>query len=184
MKTKSYHNSPQYATAPTFKPHALTMTEQNAIDLLITGKSDGEVGEALGLDRGTIWRYRHRNPIFMAELERRRAEIWRAPQERLRSLVSKAVENIAALVETGNYDASIDLLKITGMHGGLVNFIGEQDPAKLIEQEIDARIKAEDIPKTEHESMSMMLDLKTGKYQQRKAEIEAELIQEFGEPDQ
>ena len=98
--------------------------------------------------------------------------------------MSKAVENIAALVETGNYDASIDLLKITGMHGGLVNFIGEQDPAKLIAQEIDARIKAEDIPKTEHESMSMMLDLKTGKYQQRKAEIEAELIQEFGEPDQ
>jgi DNA-binding CsgD family transcriptional regulator len=184
MKSKSHHNSPQSATAPTFKPRALTMTEQNAIDLLITGKSDGEVGEVLGLDRGTIWRYRHRNPIFMAELERRRAEVWRAPQERLRSLMSKAVENIAALVETGNYDASIDLLKITGMHGGLVNFIGEQDPAKLIEGIVDARIAADGIPKTEHESMSMMLDLKTGKYQQRKAEIEAELMQEFGDPDQ
>jgi hypothetical protein len=35
----------------------------------------------------------------MAELERRRAEVWRQAQERLRSLLSKAVENLAAVGE-------------------------------------------------------------------------------------
>jgi hypothetical protein len=64
-----------------------------------------------------------------------------------------------------------------------MNFIGEQDPAKLMEQHIDARIAAEDIPKTEHESMAALLDLKTGKYRQRKTEIEKELMREYGEPE-
>jgi hypothetical protein len=67
----------------------------------------------------------------MATLERRRDEVWRQPQERLRSLMSKAVENVAGLVESGDYDASIELLKITGMYRGLANHISEQDPEKV-----------------------------------------------------
>jgi hypothetical protein len=35
--------------------------------------------------------------------------------------MSQAVENIAALVESGDYDASVALLKITGLSRGLAN---------------------------------------------------------------
>jgi hypothetical protein len=38
------------------------------------------------------------------------------------------------------------------------------------------------IPKTEHDAMSQMLDLKTGKYRQREDEIIAELEAEYLEP--
>jgi hypothetical protein len=61
----------------------------------------------------------------MAEPEHRRAEVWRQPQERLRSLMSRAVEDMALLVESGDDDTSIELLKITGMYRGLANHIGE-----------------------------------------------------------
>ena len=51
----------------------------------------------------------------MAELERRWAEVWRQPQERLRSLLSKAVENLAAAIKDGGLKASIEILKAVGL---------------------------------------------------------------------
>ena len=76
----------------TFKP--LSIEQENAIDLLIAGHTDQQVADAVGKDRTTIWGWRHEHPLFMATLARRRAEVWRAPQERLRALSSKAVENL------------------------------------------------------------------------------------------
>jgi len=51
---------------PTFKP--LSIEQQNAIGLLILGKSDKEVAEAVGVNRTTIWEWRTAHPIFMAPL--------------------------------------------------------------------------------------------------------------------
>jgi hypothetical protein len=126
-----------------------------------------------------VWAWRHQDPRFAAELERRRAEVWRQPQERLRSLMSQAVENIAALVESGDYDASVELLKITGMYRGLANHIGEQDPEKVFETIIERRLSAEHLPGDLHDLIGR-LDSNPEK-QRRKAEIEAELMREFGE---
>src|SRR5882724_4191154 len=51
---------------PAFKP--LSIEQQNAIGLLILGKSDKEVAEAVGVNRTTIWEWRTAHPIFMAPL--------------------------------------------------------------------------------------------------------------------
>jgi hypothetical protein len=94
-----------------------------------------DVAAAVDVDRVTAWQWRHEHPLFMATLQQRRAEVWRAPQEQLRALMRKAVENITAAVEGGNLKASIELLKITGMYGdGRGNAIGEQDPEHLLKQ--------------------------------------------------
>jgi hypothetical protein len=112
---------------PAFKP--LTIEQENAIDQLILGQNDREVAEIEGVNRMTVWQWRHEHAVFMAELERRRADVWRAPQEKLRSLMGKAVSNLAAGVEGGDLKASIELLKAVGMYGdGTMNAIGEQDP--------------------------------------------------------
>ena len=112
---------------PTFKP--LSIEQENAIDLLIAGHTDQQVADAVGKDRTTIWGWRHEHPLFMATLARRRAEVWRVPQEKLRGLLSKAVVNLAAAVEAGDLKASIEVLKAVGMYGdGTMNAIGEQDP--------------------------------------------------------
>ena len=159
----------------------LSQAQENALILLIQGKRDGEVAADPGVDvtRQTVWAWRHQDPRFAAELERRRAEVWRQPQERLRSLMSQAVENIAALVESGDYDASVELLKITGMYRGLANHIGEQDPEKVFETIIERRLSAEHLPGDLHDLIGR-LDSNPEK-QRRKAEIEAELMREFGE---
>src|SRR5215813_2223269 len=101
--------------SPAYKP--LSPEQENAIDLLILGKPDREVAEFAGVTRETVWHWRHEHPVFMATLERRRAEVWREPQERLRSLLSKAVENLAAAVEEGDLKASIEVLKAVGLYG-------------------------------------------------------------------
>jgi hypothetical protein len=174
MAKASPDNSQQ---KPTFKP--LSIEQQNAIDLLILGKSDQETADAVGVDRSTIWSWKKENPLFIATLERRRAEVWRQPQERLRSLMSKAVENVAGLVEAGDYDASIELLKITGMYRGLANHIGEQDPEKVFDAIVERRLAAEKIP-GHMDDLLIKLDDNPRKAQ-RKSEIEAELWRKYGE---
>jgi hypothetical protein len=157
---------------PTFK--LLSIEQQNAIDLLILGTSDKEVAEAMGVNRTTIWEWRTAHPIFMATLERRRAEVWRQPQERLRSLMSKAVENIGQAVASADLKASIEVLKAVGMYGdGTMNAIGEQDPEKLIRQQAEAQVDREGVPKNALLAMAEHLD--TAAYRTRLAEVEAEI---------
>jgi hypothetical protein len=174
MKARNSHKTQQ---KPTFR--ALSIEQQNAIDMLILGRGDQETATAVGVDRSTIWSWKKENPRFMATLERRRAEVWRQPQERLRSLMSKAVENVAALVESGNYDASIDLLKITGMYRGLANHIGEQNPEKVFDTIVEQRLAAEHIP-GQLDELLIKLD-ENPRRRQRKAEIESELMRAYCE---
>ena len=166
---------------PTFKP--LSIEQQNAIDLLILGKSDKEVAEAVGVNRTTIWEWRTAHPIFMATLERRRAEVWRQPQERLRSLLSKAVENLGQAVESGDLKVSIELLKAVGMYGdGTMNAIGEQDPDKMIRQQAEAQVDREGVPRNALLAMTENLD--TAAYRTRLTEVQAELRSIYVEDEQ
>jgi hypothetical protein len=164
---------------PAFKPLSIEM--ESAIDCLILGKSDRETAEAVGVNRMTIWGWRHEHPLFMATLERRRAEVWRQPQERLRSLLSKAVENLAAAVEEGDLKASIEVLKAAGMYGdGSMNAIHGQDPERLIHEEAERRVRAEGF--SEDPTHDMLIGMITNPaYQRRLAEVMEELHQAYGE---
>jgi hypothetical protein len=162
-----------------YKP--LTVEQQNAIDGLILGQSDRDAAEAIGVTRETVWHWRHEHPVFMAELQRRRAEVWRAPQEQLRSLLGKAVANLAAAVESGDLKASIEVLKAVGMYGNAtMNTIHEQDPATLLVQEAERRVRREGL--SEDPTHDMLIGLtKNPAYQRRLAEVTEELYQEYGE---
>jgi hypothetical protein len=164
---------------PTLKP--LSIAQENAIDLLILGKSDREVADTVGVNRTTMWEWRTAHPLFRATLERRRAEVWRQPQERLRSLLAKSVENLAAAVEDGDVKASIEVLKAVGMYGhGTMNTIHEQDPEQLIAQEAERRVRREGL--SEDPTRDMLLTMTTNPaYQRRLAEVTEELYQSYGE---
>jgi hypothetical protein len=119
----------------------------------------------------------------MVELERWRAEVWRQPQERLRSLLHKAVENLADAVEGGDLKASIELLKAVGMYGnGTMNAIGEQEPEELIRQQAEAQVDREGTPKNALAAMVENLD--TAAYRTRLAEVEAEIRSTYAEDEQ
>jgi hypothetical protein len=160
----------------------LSQAQENVLLLLLQGKSDGEVAADPGVDvtRQTIWHWRHRNPMFMAALERRRGEVYRQAQERLRSLLRKAVENVATLVESGDFDASIHVLKAVGMYGnGTMNAIRGQDPAQHFDAEVERRLDAEKVL-DEFDEMTTMMNANSTRGR-RRAEIEAELWAEYGE---
>jgi hypothetical protein len=169
MARPTFDKTPQ---KPTFKP--LSIEQENAIDLLIAGNTDQQVADAVGKDRTTVWGWRHEHPLFMATLARRRAEVWRAPQEKLRALLVKAVENLAAAVDAGDWKASIEVLKAVGMYGnGTMNAIGEQDPERLLQAQAEAQLDHEGIPRNEHAMLAGLLE--TTAYRERLKEITTEL---------
>jgi hypothetical protein len=177
MKASIFQQKP---AARGFKPKPLTTEQENAIDALLTGKSDREVAEAVGVTRWSVQQWRTGHPVFMATLQQRRAELWGTTGERLRALMGKAVENLQEAVQEGDLKASIELLKITGMYGGVVNVLGDTDPEKSIRTMAAAQVHREGIPlDATHEALIRLTE--NTRYHERLQEIEAELRREYGE---
>jgi hypothetical protein len=76
-------NATNHGKSLQFMPKPLSIEQRNAISLLITGATDAEVSAAVGVNRTIVWGWRHSHSIFMSELERARAEVYRAAQEKL-----------------------------------------------------------------------------------------------------
>jgi transposase len=58
------------------KIRQLSQEQMNAIEHLILGKSDRAVAETVGVTRQTICEWRNHDPLFIAELNRQRSELW------------------------------------------------------------------------------------------------------------
>lgn len=84
----------------------LSIEQQNAIDLLITGKSDGETAKLVGVARQTVWNWRNNDILFYTELNKRRQDLWSANLERIRSLAIDALDVVAEdLQQTDDFKA-------------------------------------------------------------------------------
>src|SRR6516162_7609839 len=88
--------TPVYARQHSRPP---TLPQLSAIDLLAAGKTDQEAADLLGLHRTTVTKWRLYDPVFQAALNQRRAEVWGAAADRLRSLIPKALDALAAALE-------------------------------------------------------------------------------------
>jgi hypothetical protein len=180
MKATNSHKTRQ---ARRFKP--LSQSQENALVLLLQGASDGEVAADPGVhvERTTVWSWRHEHPLFQAELQQRRANLYGSACERLRSLVSKAVANIAGAIEEGNVPMSVELLKIIGLHGnGTMNAVHGLDPESNFTKIVERRLADEKIP-GHLDDLLIKLDDNPRKAQ-REAEIRAELAAEYLEFDE
>lgn len=121
------------------EPEALSIEQQNAIDLLVTGKTDREVAEAVGVSRQTVCQWRLHNPVFQAELNKRRKEVWGATVDKMRALLPEALDTLAAeLRNPDNKDrwkVALELLKMSGLdlrENTLgMYMVGPDDPAKV-----------------------------------------------------
>ena len=50
------------------------------------------VAEAVGVSRQTVWEWRNHDPLFIAELNRQRSEMWREARERMKALANRALD--------------------------------------------------------------------------------------------
>jgi hypothetical protein len=127
--------------------HELTIVQLNAVDLLVTGATDQEAADAVGVTRQTVCGWRNAHPYFMAELNRRRAELWGATVDQLRSLLPRAVVVLAEELEGGTDRAGVamSILRLGGVDRTkapqkLDTFlVGPTDPEAVIDAEVRRR---------------------------------------------
>ncbi len=62
-----------------------------ALTAILAGATDGDAAKKAGVRRETVHRWRHADPHFIAELARRRQELWGAQVDQLRGLFTKAI---------------------------------------------------------------------------------------------
>lgn len=96
----------------------LSLTQLNAVDLLAGGKNDTETAAALGLHRVSVTRWRRYSPAFRAALAERRAAVWGAAADRLRALLPRAVDALAAALDDpdapNRVAVAVAVLKLAG----------------------------------------------------------------------
>jgi transcriptional regulator with XRE-family HTH domain len=115
------------------KTRQLSIQQQNAIDLLVQGKSDRETAEAIGVSRQTVTNWRNNNTVFIAELNKRRKAVWGAQVDRIRYLISAALDVLEEdLKDADNKQlrqkAAIHILQAVGLYGQSLKPDGEDTP--------------------------------------------------------
>lgn len=125
---------------------SLTVEQQNAIDLLVTGASDREVAEKVGVSRQTVTNWRLNNLTFQAELNRRRKDLWGASKDRMRSLIPKAIDRLEKSIgddtDRNGPKVALEVIRATGLHSDAeCSFVerASDDPRELAEDIVKKR---------------------------------------------
>jgi len=113
----------------------LSVEQLNAIDLLVTGKTDQEVADLVGVSRSTVTFWRLYNPTFAAELNKRRKEVWGAAGDRMRTLLLKAFDVVESALNAGDIKAALEFLKVAGVNNIKLDNIGPEEPEEIIKAE-------------------------------------------------
>jgi len=124
----------------------LTQQQMNAIGLIMEGKSDRAVAEAVGVTRQTVNEWRNRDIIFIAALNKERIELWREARERLKSLTGQAVDVLGRQLESSDPKVALaaarHILQVNNLLGGMAApKAGLTDPEAIIMERLrfDAR---------------------------------------------
>jgi hypothetical protein len=120
----------------------LTLPQLNAIDLLAAGKTDKETADLLNLSRTCVTKWRLYDPVFQAALNQRRREVWAVGLDRLRALIPKALDVIAAELEKtdspNRLKAAGEILRLARLPTDDVP-TGPTDPEEVVRQVVERR---------------------------------------------
>jgi hypothetical protein len=100
--------------AETTKPdkiRQLSIEQENAVEHLLQGRSDRAAAEAAGVSRQTVWEWRNNDPLFIAELNRQRFEMWQEARERLKSLANRALDVVELQLDSGDPKSALAAAK-------------------------------------------------------------------------
>jgi hypothetical protein len=122
------------------KTDVLELTPQQAlaVDMLSSGRTITDVAAALALRRQTVSDWLNHNPMFQAELNARRQELWVAASDRLRTLADRAIGVLEECLESEGelrFKSAVQILKCSGLYGALV----PQGPTDVEDVEIAQR---------------------------------------------
>ena len=116
----------------------LTIVQEKAVFLIISGLTDQDVADELGMARQTVNSWKNRDSAFIARLNLERQVTWSAHREKLRSMVTKAVDILASgfdsQCERIRQNSAVHVLKSVGLYGQDLRPYGQTE-AKGIEKE-------------------------------------------------
>jgi hypothetical protein len=93
----------------------VTAQQERAMGLMAVGRSIAEVASAVGVNRGTIYRWMKEDQKFVAAYNLWRREQKRAVQRRLLSACEAAAEVVVAQIQRGDAKLAAQLLKGMGV---------------------------------------------------------------------
>jgi len=82
--------------------NSLTGPQEIALQALLEGKTVTRAAEAAGVARQTVSRWLHEDETFVAEFNRRRAEIWDAGKLKMIQLIEAAVAALERALQSEN----------------------------------------------------------------------------------
>lgn len=107
----------------------LSIEQLNAIDYLVSGVSDAEVADAVGVSRQTVCDWRNKDLEFAAALERKRQDIWRGHEDIIRALISQSVcvlkQSLSSEDERIRMAAAVHVLRCVGLYGHSLEPVGD-----------------------------------------------------------
>lgn len=117
----------------------LTIEQNIAIDLLLTGMVDREVAGKVGVQRETVTRWRLYNPVFQAELNKRGQAISKSNRHRQQSLFSKALKVAEEVLDAPDHPdrtrVAMSLLRaLTSSHAGDPCCTAPVEAAEIIDE--------------------------------------------------
>ena len=136
------------------KIRQLSIEQQNAIDLLLQGKSDRAVAEVVDVSRQTVWEWRNHDPLFIAELNRQRSELWSEAKVRMKSLANRALDVVELQLGSSEPKAALAaaryVLQGTQLLGETkLNVGGPTTPEGVILEELRREARRELAPKAD-----------------------------------
>lgn len=110
----------------------LSIDQQRALELLLSGNNDRETAEEVGVARATVTKWRLYHPVFKAELNRRRLELYQVGNLKLQQLIPKALKALEKAVEEDvDWKAAIEILKAVGIYGK-PQVAGKTEPEEIV----------------------------------------------------
>jgi len=173
--------TPVYARQHSRNP---TLPQLNAIDLLASGKTDSEAAGLLNLDRTTVSKWRLYDPVFQAALNRRRADVWSAGIDRLRSLIPKALDALADAVEDEGHPhrikAAVELLRLVPLPADALD-VGLTDPEQIVARLVQKR--RQDAPGPMDDLLSGAIDKRLPAFDEHMEQVWSELDSRLAAPE-
>ena len=102
------------ATKPDKTRQALSPEQETALDLMLAGVPDEQIGQQVGRCRQTICGWR-RDPLFLAALNGRRRDLFGAQEDRLRALLPNALDVLDRQRDEGNVTAALAIIGRSGL---------------------------------------------------------------------
>jgi hypothetical protein len=90
----------------------LSPKKRIALELILAGQADAQVGAAIGKGRNTIWSWRKHDPQFIAALNQRRNRLKSESVEQMNVLCSQSIQLLEKAVEKGDTELALGVIQV------------------------------------------------------------------------